>query len=394
LYSRRRVRVVATGQVGGSAVRVVVAPDKFKGSLSAPEVAAAVAAGLTRAAPGASVAEVPVADGGDGTLDAAVGAGFERVPLRATGPTGDGVDAAYARRQHQAVVELAAVSGLQRLPDGRLDPLGATSAGTGEVIRAALDDGCRVIILGIGGSAGTDGGAGLVTALGGRVLDEAGRDVPPGGAALARARRLDLSGLHPGLAQAQVVVASDVDNPLLGPQGAAAVYGPQKGASPDDVVALDAALRQWAKVVQAATGTDLAGAAGAGAAGGVGFAALSVLGATIRPGIELVLELVGFDAVLTGTDLVVTGEGALDEQSLRGKVPVGVAAAARRAGVPVVAVCGRRLLDDAALRAVGIERAYALTDIEPDPSRCVAEAGPLLGQLAGRIATDWLGEPE
>jgi len=251
-----------------------------------------------------------------------------------------------------------------------------------------------VIILGIGGSAGTDGGAGLVTALGGQVLDGAGRVVPPGGAALARARRLDLSGLHPGLAQAQVVVASDVDNPLLGPHGAAAVYGPQKGASPDDVAALDAALRQWAEVVHDATGTDLAGAAGAGAAGGVGFAALSVLGATIRPGIELVLELVGFDAVLTGADLVVTGEGSLDEQSLRGKVPVGVAAAARRAGVPVVAVCGRRLLDDAALRAAGIERAYALTDIEPDPSRCVAEAGPLLAQLAGRVATEWLAEPD
>ena len=374
-------------------MRVVVAPDKFKGSLSAPEVAAAVAAGLTRFAHGTSVAEVPVADGGDGSLDAAVGAGFERVTVRATGPTGSGVDAAYARRQQLAVVELAAVSGLQRLPDGRLDPLGATTAGTGEVIRAALDDGCRTIILGIGGSAGTDGGAGLVTALGGRVLDEAGHDVPPGGAALARARRLDLSGLHPGLAQAEVVVASDVDNPLLGLQGAAAVYGPQKGASPDDVVALDAALRQWAEVVHKATGRDLAEAAGAGAAGGVGFAALSVLGATIRPGIEVVLELVGFDAVLTGADLVVTGEGSLDEQSLRGKVPVGVAAAARRASVPVIAVCGRRMLDDATLRAVGIEQAYALTDIEPDLSRCVAEAGPLLAQLAGRVATDWLGAP-
>jgi glycerate 2-kinase len=371
-------------------MRVVVAPDKFKGSLSAPQVAAHLAAGLSRTAPGAEIVQVPVADGGDGTLDAALSAGFRRVPVRAEGPTGEPVESSYAERDGVAVVEMADVSGLSRLPGGRLAARTASSYGTGEVIRAALDAGCRRIVLGIGGSASTDGGGGLVQALGGRLRNAEGREVERGGAALAAVETLDLTSLHPALRKADVVVASDVDNPLLGPRGAAAVYGPQKGASPADVAELDAALARWAKAVYAATGVDAAGRPGAGAAGGVGFAALAVLGATLRPGIDLILDLVHFRAALAGADLVVTGEGSLDAQTLHGKAPAGVAAVAREAQVPVVAVAGRSLLGREDLAATGILAAYALTDIEPDINRCMTEAGPLLEQLAQRVASDWV----
>jgi glycerate kinase len=374
----------------GVGVRVVVAPDKFKGSLTAAQVADRVAAGLTRAAPGVEVATVPVADGGDGTLEAALSAGYRGVPVRAEGPTGEPVETAYAERGGVAVVELADVSGLRRLPGGRLAARTASSYGTGQVIRAALDAGCRQVVLGIGGSASTDGGAGMVQALGGQLRDARGGEVGRGGAALAALESLDLAGLHPALRQTEVVVASDVDNPLLGPRGAAAVYGPQKGASPADVAELDATLARWAKAVHRATGVDAARTPGAGAAGGVGFAALAVLGATLRPGIELVLDLVGFPTVLPGARLVITGEGSLDAQTLHGKAPAGVAAAARSAGIPVVAVAGRSLLSPAELAPAGILAAYALTDIEPDPDRCMTEAGPLLERLAAKVAADWV----
>jgi glycerate 2-kinase len=375
-------------------VRVVVAPDKFKGSLTAPQVAARVAAGLSRAAPGVEVVQVPVADGGDGTLEAALSAGFRRVPVRAEGPTGEPVDTAYAERDGVAVVELADVSGLRRLPGGRLAARAASSYGTGQVIRAALDAGCRRIVLGIGGSASTDGGAGMVQALGGRLVDTGGGEVGRGGAALVAVRSLDLAGLHPALKQAEVVVASDVDNPLLGPRGAAAVYGPQKGASPADVAELDAALARWADAVHRATGIDSAETPGAGAAGGVGFAALAVLGARLQPGIDLILDLVRFREALPGARLVICGEGSLDAQTLHGKAPAGVAAAARSAGIPAVAVAGRSLLSAAELEPAGILAAYALSDLEPDPRRSMAEAGPLLERLAERVAIDWVTDDE
>src|SRR6185437_10718089 len=241
-------------------MRVLVAPDKFKGSLTAREVAARVAAGIGAEAPGVEVEQVPVADGGDGTLDAAVAAGYTPVEVAAHGPTGEPVTTAFAARDGVAVVEMADVSGLALMMPDRLDALGASSYGTGEVIRAALDHGCREIVLGIGG------GAGMVAALGARLLSSDGRELGRGGAALADLARLDLSGLHPALAETRVVVASDVDNPLLGPNGAAAVYGPQKGASPSDVEALDAALARWADVVEAAVAGGGAPASAAAAA--------------------------------------------------------------------------------------------------------------------------------
>lgn len=384
-----------TERAGAERGQVLLAPDKFKGSLTAPEVAAHLRAGLLVEVADLRVVTVPVADGGDGTLDAAVSAGYRFVPVTATGPTGKSVETGYAERDGVAVVELADVSGLGRLVDGRLAPLAASSYGTGEVMAAALDAGCRRIVLGVGGSAGTDGGAGIVAALGGRLLAADGQSIGPGGMALDAVTELDLSGLHPGLRSAEIVVACDVDNPLIGPKGAAAVYGPQKGASASDVERLDAALRRWAAVVAAATGNTSAAHQwadhpGTGAAGGVGFAALAVLGATLRPGIELILDLVGFAGHLAGARLVITGEGSLDAQTLHGKAPAGVAAAAQAAGVPVVAVAGRCLLTPADLASAGIRGAYALTDIEPDPARCMAQAGPLLERVARRVARDHL----
>lgn len=365
---------------------VLIAPDKFKGTLSALEVAMHVEAGLQAAQPGLRTVTVPVADGGDGTVDAAVAAGFARITVPVTGPTGQLIKAAIAVRGPSAVIEVAVASGLASLPGGRPDPLGATSRGTGELVGAALDRGCTEVVLGVGGSACTDGGAGMLQALGARLRDATGDELAPGGAALATLDHVDLDGLDQRLRQVRIVLASDVDNPLLGPRGAARVYAPQKGASPADVAVLESALRRWA----AALDPDAARLPGAGAAGGIGYAALTVLAAQRRPGIDVLLGLVGFADKLAGARLVVTGEGSLDEQTLHGKAPAGVAAVARSAGVPVVAVCGRQLLTDEALADAGILSAYALTGIEPDVARCMAEPGPLLQRLAATIAGDWL----
>jgi glycerate kinase len=366
--------------------RVLVAPDKFKGSASATDVAAALVRGICRVRPDAIVARVPVADGGDGTVAAAVAAGFESVGVTVSGPTGLPVSAAYARQDRTAVLELADTCGLSRLPGGVPAPLTASSRGLGEAIVAALDAGCRELVIGIGGSASTDGGAGMVAALGAVLRDHSGAVVPDGGAALAGVAELDLSGLHPSLEEASLVVACDVDNPLTGPAGAAAVYGPQKGCDLTQVALLDAALERWADVVAGATGADHRHLAGAGAAGGVGFAAVGLLGATLRPGIDLVLDLVGFDQALTRCDLVITGEGSLDAQSLHGKAPVGVADRARAAGVPVVAVAGRNTLSPADLAGVGIIDSFALLDLEPDVATCLAAPLPLLERVGAEIA--------
>ncbi|MEV6957940.1 glycerate kinase [Streptomyces sp. NPDC051207] len=371
---------------------MLIAADKFKGSLTAVEVAERVTAGLRRVLPDLGVASLPVADGGDGTVAAAVAAGFERREVRVTGPVGDEITAAFALRDGTAVVEMAEASGLQRLPAGVLAPLTASTYGSGELLRAALDAGARTIVFGVGGSATTDGGAGMLAALGARLRTADGEPVPPGGGGLAELASADLSGLDPRLADVELVLASDVDNPLTGPTGAPAVYGPQKGASADDVAELDAALAHYAKVLEETVGpqaAEYAASPGAGAAGGIGFGALLV-GARFRPGIEVMLDVLGFASALEGTELVITGEGSLDEQTLHGKAPAGVATAARAAGKDVVAVCGRLALPPQALGRAGIRRAYALTDIEPDTAKCIADAGPLLERVAENIARDFL----
>ncbi|MFC9433557.1 glycerate kinase [Nocardia sp. NPDC057030] len=366
--------------------RVVLAPDKFKGSLTAPQVAAALADGIAGVVPAVRIRQVPVADGGDGTVDAFVAAGWTRVELTAPGPTGVLGHTSYARQEATAVLELATVVGLAKLPGGRPDPLGASTFGLGVVIAHALDHGATDIVIGLGGSASTDGGAGLAQALGARVRDRDGRELPHGGAVLAHAHRLDLAGLHPGIASAAFTLACDVDNPLLGPSGAVAVYAPQKGAGTADLETLESALTTWARLA----GPDFANQPGAGAAGGTGFGALALLGARVRSGIEVILELLDFPVLLDGADLVVTGEGSLDIQSLHGKAPIGVCETARKAGIPVIAVVGRTLLAAEEIRAAGFAACYALTDLEPDPARSIADASLLLRRVGAQLAEQYL----
>jgi glycerate kinase len=372
--------------------RVLIAADKFKGSLTAVQVAERVTAGLRRVVPDLEIEALPVADGGDGTVAAAVAAGFERREVAVAGPLGQEITAAFAVRAETAVVEMAEASGLQRLPAGVFAPLTASTYGSGELLRAALDAGARTIVFGVGGSATTDGGAGMLSALGARFLDADGEPVAPGGGGLAELATADLSGLDPRLASVEFILASDVDNPLTGPKGAPAVYGPQKGASPDDVEALDHALAHYAKVLEDAVGAkaaEYAASPGAGAAGGIGYGAL-LIGARFRPGIDVMLDVLGFAPALEWADLVITGEGSLDEQTLHGKAPAGVAAAARAKGKEVVAVCGRLALPPEAIGRAGIRRAYPLTDAEPDIQKCIAEAGPILEDVAERIGRDFL----
>lgn len=410
----------------GTTGHVIIAPDKFKGSLTAPQVAGHVAEGLRRACPGVPVVTLPVADGGDGTVDSVVanqGSGFRRVQAVVHGPTGRPVEASFAMRGTVAIVEAAQACGLRRLPGGTPAPLTATSYGVGQLLSAAIRAGARSIVLGLGGVACTDGGAGLVQATGVRLVDRTGAQLPPGGAALARLDHLELPttarahagtvlpGAHlqraqnaapagnPGAAgnpgrsvvPVPVLVASDVDNPLLGASGAAAVYAPQKGATPEEVAVLEKGLTRWAEVAEQALGHSYRDLPGAGAAGGLGFAALAFLGASMRPGIELLLDLLGFARHLHGARLVITGEGSLDAQTMRGKAPAGVARAASAAGVPTVAVAGVAPLGADELGRIGISAAYSLTSIEPDPRRCMADAGPLLEDLAEQIANEWLG---
>jgi glycerate kinase len=322
--------------------------------------------------------------------------------MEVSGPVGNTVTASFALLDGTAVIEAAQACGLTLLPFGEFAPLTATSRGVGDLILAASRMGAKQIVLGVGGVATTDGGAGLAQALGARLLDGDARELPGGGAALNRVAELDLSRLR-DLSGVEFWLASDVDNPLLGPHGAASVYGPQKGASGDDVRLLEAGLARWADIAEAAVAVRRGGTGqpppfrvadepGAGAAGGLGFAALLFLGARMRPGIELLLELASFSERLDGARLVITGEGSLDAQTLHGKAPVGVAraAAAHQPPVPVVAVAGRCTLSTDELRAAGISAAYALTDIEPDVTQCMTNAGPLMERLTERIAAEWL----
>lgn len=393
---RRRDRARSTGRAPDLIVRfvtpmrVLVAVDKFKGSLPATQVAAALAAGIGDVLPAAQVIELPVADGGDGTVDAALAAGWSAVPVTVRGPIGQQVRTRIAIDGERAVVELASTCGLQLMPIGSLDPMHASTHGLGEAIEAAVAHGARDIVIGLGGSASTDGGAGMLQALGARLLDDHEQQIEPGAVGLARLRTADLSGARERLDGVQLTLAGDVTNPLLGPYGAAAVYGPQKGADPAQVLQLDSLLRGFADVIADAGDLDEAAPAlgiGSGAAGGAGFAA-HLLGARFRPGIEIVLELIGLHAHLPGADLMITGEGSLDAQSLQGKAPIGVAAAASVHGLPVVAVAGRVALPSADLEQVGISRAYALSDVEPDPAVSMRDAARLLRVVGARIAAD------
>ncbi|MEE9100210.1 glycerate kinase [Pseudomonas nitroreducens] len=372
-------------------MKVVIAPDSFKESLSAPEVAQAIARGWQRARPTDEVLLRPMADGGEGTVDAVLAAKpGERRECRVCGPLGQPVTAHWGWLEDgTAVIEMAAASGLHWVPQRKRDATRTTSRGTGELVREALEAGARKIILGLGGSATNDAGLGLLQALGARFLDAQGAELGAGGAALGTLMAIDLSGLDPRLQQVEVEVAADVNNPLCGPHGASAVFGPQKGASPAQVEQLDAALRHFAEVAARTLGEDHSLFPGVGAAGGLGFASRAFLKARFRPGIELVAELSGLEQALQGSALVITGEGRLDGQSLHGKTPVGVARLARRAGVPVIALAGSLGEGLGGLREEGIEAAFSLVPGPMSLAQACAQAAVELESRAEALARFW-----
>ncbi|HEX9634207.1 MAG TPA: glycerate kinase [Candidatus Limnocylindria bacterium] len=381
------------------ALTVVIAPDSFGGALDSVGVTDAIAAGWKRARPNDEVVRAPMADGGEGTLAAlgvALGDGAQRRSIATVDPLGRPIQAAWLLLDegHGAFVEMAAASGLARLADDERTPesaRGASTRGTGDLLLAALDAGVARVTLGLGGSATTDGGSGLLAALGARLLDSEGAELPPGGAALARLDRIDVAGLDPRLAAVNLVVASDVTNPLTGTMGAAATYGPQKGADAGTVDELDAALARYGEAIEDASGRAVADLPGAGAAGGTTAALLGFTGAVVRPGVDVVAELIGLPALLEAAELVITGEGRADEQTLSGKAAMGVARLARTRNAPVVLLCGGLGPGASALDASGVfavvqpvaDRPMELSEAMADTERLLANAAERLARTVG-----------
>lgn len=365
-------------------MRVLIAPDKFKGTLTAVQAAEAVETGWRRAVPEVDADLAPMADGGEGTLDTLVQAmGGRRVRRRVPGPLGDPVEAEFGLVDgpagSMAVVEMARASGLGLVSESRRDPKRASTGGTGELILEAAWAGARTILVCVGGSATNDGGAGMAQALGVRLLDDRGQPLPPGGAALLRLSRIDATGLDPAVRRCRVVAATDVDNPLTGPMGASAVYGPQKGATPADVGLLDRALAHLAAVIYRDLGIDVRDMPGAGAAGGLGAGLLSFLGARVRPGVDVVMEAVRLEERMEDADVVVTGEGKLDRQSLSGKVAAGVLRLARMNRVPSVVLCGRSEIELEGVVVASLSDRYGVEE-------AMRRTGPLLADLAAETA--------
>ncbi|QGH60234.1 glycerate kinase [Serratia proteamaculans] len=372
--------------------KVVIAPDSFKESLSAMAVAEAIERGFRQIYPQVQYVKLPMADGGEGTVDSMVAAtGGEIVRVEVTGPLGQPVSAFYGLlgEGETAVIEMAAASGLHLAPKERRDPRITTSYGTGELILAALERGVKTIILGIGGSATNDGGAGMMQALGARLLDDQQQPLPPGGAALTRLAQIDLSAVDPRLQQVSVTAACDVDNPLCGPHGASAVFGPQKGATPEMVTQLDAALSHFGSLLQQVTGREVLNAPGAGAAGGMGAALLGMLNARLRPGIEIVIETLRLEEALRDADLVITGEGRLDSQSIHGKTPIGVARVAKRHGLPVIGIAGSLSKDYQVVHQHGIDAAFSVLDRVVTLEEALTDAADNLEVTARNVAAVW-----
>ncbi len=322
-------------------MKIVVAPDSFKGSLTAVEVSDAIAQGAREIFPEAEIVKIPMADGGDGTVQCLVNAtGGEILREKVTGPLGDEVLASYGilGDKKTAVIEMAEASGLTLVPENKRNPLITTTYGTGQLIKAALDQGCRKMIIGIGGSATNDGGAGMVQALGAKLLDKDREEIGFGGGELKKLNRIDISNLDNRLSDTKVLVASDVNNLLCGPKGASRIYGPQKGATPGMIKKLDESLAHFAKLVKRDLHKDIKNIPGAGAAGGLGASLIAFLDAELRPGIEIIIEIVKLEQAIKDTDLVITGEGKIDSQTIYGKTPIGVAKIAKKYNVPVIAV--------------------------------------------------------
>jgi glycerate kinase len=373
-------------------MKIVIAPDSFKDSLSAQGVAEAIALGLAEVWPDAHLIKCPMADGGEGTVEsilAACDGELHRIHVR--GPLGATVDAAWGwlPQSHTAIIEMAEASGLQLVAPNLRDACTSSTYGTGELIRAALDAGAQRVILAIGGSATNDGGAGAMQALGVKLLDAQDQTLVPGGLALAQLARLDLSEIDPRLAKVRFDIAADVNNPLCGPHGASAIFGPQKGASPAQVEQLDQALEHFAELCAQALDKDVRDEPGSGAAGGLGFAAKAFLGAQFQAGVEVVAELVGLAEAVKGADLVITGEGRFDAQTLRGKTPFGVARIAHQHGVPVIVIAGTLGEGYQALYEHGIDAAFALASGPMTLEQACAEAPRLLRDRARDIARVW-----
>lgn len=373
-------------------LKFVIAPDSFKESLSAMAIANEIEAGFREIFPDAVYVKVPVADGGEGTVQAMIDAsGGRRVDLAVRGPLGEPVAAFYGIMGdgQTAVIEMAAASGLELVPPNRRDPLHTSSYGTGELIRDALDAGARRFVLGIGGSATNDGGAGMVQALGGRLLDAAGRDLAPGGGALDALARIDLAGLDARIKDCVFDVACDVSNPLVGPQGASHIFGPQKGATPAMVALLDTNLRHYAAVIARDLGLALSAVAdlpGAGAGGGIGAAMLVFLGGSLRPGSEIVTDAVGLDAAVQDADLVLTGEGRIDSQTIHGKTPIGVARVAKRHGKPVIGIAGSLEPGAGVIHGHGIDAVFSVVNCPCTLERALADAAYNVRTSARNIA--------
>lgn len=373
-------------------MKIVIAPDSFKECLTAEQIAQAIALGVRDAMPDAETVCVPMADGGEGTLDAVLAAtGGQRRLCTVSDPLGRSVSAQWGWLPdvRTAVIEMAAASGIHLVPLDARDACTTSTYGTGELIVAAMQAGAERIILGFGGSATNDGGSGMLCALGAVFRDAAGKPIAPGGLELKMLDQIDLDGLDPRLFEIAFEVACDVDNPLCGPHGASHVFGPQKGANPAHVLALDSALSHYADICAAKLGRDERDFNGAGAAGGIGFAAKMFLTATFRPGVELVADLSGLAAAIAGADLVITGEGRMDEQTLYGKTPAGVAALARAAGVPTIALSGTLGPGYQQLRTIGIEAAFSLTSGPMSLVDACANAARLLQERSSDLFRLW-----
>ena len=373
-------------------MKIVIAPDSFKDSLSAQGVADAIALGLGQVWPDAQLVKCPMADGGEGTVESVLAAcdgQLRRTNVR--GPLGTTVDAAWGwlPQSLTAIIEMAEASGLQLVPPAQRDACISSTFGTGELIRAALDAGAQRVILAIGGSATNDGGSGAMQALGVKWLDAQGKPLAPGGLALAQLARIDLSDIDPRLARVRFDIAADVNNPLCGPHGASAIFGPQKGATPEQVEQLDRALGHFAELCAQVLNKDVRDEPGSGAAGGLGFGAKAFLGAQFKAGVEVVAELVGLAEAVKDADLVITGEGRFDAQTLRGKTPFGVARIARQHGVPVIVIAGTLGEGYQALYEHGIDAAFALASGPMTLEQACTEAPRLLCERASDIARVW-----
>ena len=359
-------------------MKIVIAPDSFKGSASSIDVATWIEAGIHSVIPDCETVKIAIGDGGEGSLDAVIAAGFTPIACEVSGPVGNHVEAHIALKGDTAFIEMAQASGLSQLPDKKLQPLTATSYGTGELIRLALDKGVKRIILAIGGTACSDAGAGALLALGAKLSDIDGHKIPPGGAALIGCAQIDTSELDPRLSHVSFTLASDVTNPLLGASGAARVFAPQKGATPQEVEILEKSLSHFASLV----GGEYASLSGSGAAGGFGFMAYAFLGATSASGIDVILDHVGFDSHLIDADYVITGEGKFDSQSVKGKAPWGILQRAEKRSIPVLLLCG----DADISQGSRFRQIFTLTSLEPNVEKCISNPAPLIRELGALIA--------